>query len=184
MAVPSKSLAHNSKTQWTFRTHLSPASTHETYQFQPTTNADPAVGCRQTNRAGSKFAVPNRSDVVAVIDDDAMMREALQALLSSLGYTVDLYESGEAFLERATACRAICLLIDVHLGSGSGIDLARQLVDAGLEFPIMFMTENSGETERQQVLEVGCVGYLQKPLAAKLLSQILARSKIRNRRRD
>ena len=59
------------------------------------------------------------SGVVAVIDDDPIFRAALKRLLSSLGYTVELYASGEAFFERAAECRTRCLLIDVQLGSRS-----------------------------------------------------------------
>lgn len=125
--------------------------------------------------------MPNRSDVVAVIDDDAMFRQALKRLISSLGYTVELYASGEAFLERAAECRAICLLIDVQLGSRSGIELARQLAGAGLEFPIVFMTGNSDEALQRQAVELGCVGYLRKPFFAELLNYILTRSKVGKR---
>ena len=124
------------------------------------------------------------TDVIAVIDDDPMIRKALQALLSALGYTVELYDSSDAFLRRAAACRAMCLLIDVQLGSSSGIELARQLAKAGLKFPIMFMTANDDKAVQRQAIEVGCVGYLLKPFAEKLLMTILARSKISERKRD
>jgi FixJ family two-component response regulator len=54
--------------------------------------------------------MPTETDVIAVIDDDPKIRQALQALLSALGYTVELYDSSEAFLKRAAACKAMCLL--------------------------------------------------------------------------
>jgi FixJ family two-component response regulator len=77
--------------------------------------------------------MPTETDVIAVIDDDPKIRQALQALLSALGYTVELYDSSEAFLKRAAACKAMCLLIDVQLGSSSGIELARQFAKTGLK---------------------------------------------------
>jgi len=128
--------------------------------------------------------MPTEIDVIAVIDDDPMIRQALQKLLSALGYTVELYDSSEAFLKRAAACKAMCLLIDVQLGSSSGIELARQLAKAGLKFPIMFMTANEDKAVQRQAIEVGCVGYLLKPFATKLLMNILAESKIDKRKRD
>jgi FixJ family two-component response regulator len=128
--------------------------------------------------------MPIETDVIAVIDDDPMIRKALQTLLSALGYAVELYDSGEAFLRRAAACRAMCLLIDVELGSSSGIELARELAKAGLKFPIMFMTANDDKSLQRQAIEVGCVGYLLKPFAVKLLTNILAESKIDKRIRD
>jgi len=121
------------------------------------------------------------SDVVVVIDDDAMFRQALHRLLSSLRYTVELYASGEAFLERASGSRALCLLIDVQLGSSSGIELARQLADAGLEFPIVFMTGNTDKSVQMRAIEMGCVGYLHKPFTVDLLSYILTKSKVGKR---
>ena len=123
--------------------------------------------------------MPTETDVFAVIDDDPMIRHALQKLLLALGYTVELYDSSEAFLQRAAACRAMCLLIDVQLGSSSGIELARQLAKAGLKFPIMFMTANDDKAVQRQAIEVGCVGYLLKPFAAKTANEHLGRAENR-----
>jgi FixJ family two-component response regulator len=117
------------------------------------------------------------ADTVAVIDADPIMRQTLGTLLLSSGYQVELYTSSEAFLSHAAHCRAMCLLIDVKLGPDSGIELARQLAEAGFELPIIFMTDNDDKEIRREANEVGCVGLLQKPLAAKLLMSILAHSK-------
>lgn len=121
--------------------------------------------------------MPIESDVIAVIDDDPMMRIALKGLLSAFGYTVEIYASGEAFLQVAATCNALCLLVDVHLGSGSGFDLARQLAVAGFKFPIIFMTGRADAEMAQRVIEAGGVGFLQKPFAGHLLMEILRRSK-------
>jgi len=153
MAVESKFLAHHSKTQQTFRKHIPRRALSKSTRKAPPPDL----------RSGGSSS-PNMSDVVAVIDDDAMVRKALEVLLSSFEYTVELYASGEAFLERAAACTAMCLLIDVQLGSSSGIELARQLAEAGLNFPIMFMTANVDKALQRQALEVGCVAYLQNRL--------------------
>ncbi len=120
-------------------------------------------------------------DVVAVIDDDPLFRQALKRLISSLGYAVELYASGEAFLARAAECPAICLMIDVQLGSRSGIELARQLADAGWDFPIVFMTGNTDERLQWEAIELNCVGYLRKPFVTELLEYILTRSKVGKR---
>ena len=121
--------------------------------------------------------MPTETDVVAVIDDDPLIRQALQQLLLAHGYAVELYDSSEAFIRRAAECRAMCLLIDVHLGYSSGIELARQLEKAGLKFPIMFMTASDDKALQQQAIEVGCVGYLLKPFTANRLMNILAATK-------
>ena len=121
------------------------------------------------------------SDVVAVIDDDAMFLQALKRLISLLGYTVELYASAEAFFERAAECRTKCLPIDVQVGSRSGIELARQIADAGLDFPIVFMAGNTDERLQWQAIEAGCAGYLRKPFVTELLQYILTRSKVGKR---
>jgi len=116
-------------------------------------------------------------DVVAVIDDDAMMRRALKVLLSACGYMVELYESSEAFLQRAATCNAVCLLVDVRLGSGSGFDLAQRLSESGFEFPIIFMTANADKTVLRRAMDAGGLGCLQKPFTGDLLMGILTKSK-------
>jgi len=116
------------------------------------------------------------SDVVAVVDDDVMTRHALKNLLSSCGYTVELYESGEAFLGHAARCTAFVLLVDVQLGNDSGFDFARRLAKSGFKFPIIFMTENDNQELRRLAGEAGGVGCLLKPFVPKLLMHLLTKS--------
>lgn len=117
--------------------------------------------------------LPPEKELVAVIDDNPFIREALQDLLSSLGYRVESYESSETFLECAAVCRAMCLLLDVELGGSSGIDLARELLKRGLDFQIVFMTGNHDRAVQRQAREVGYVAYLRKPFAVELLADVL-----------
>lgn len=116
-------------------------------------------------------------DVVAIIDDDPMVRGGLKTLLSAYGYMVELYDSGEAFLRRAATCSAICLLVDVQIGSYSGFDLARQIAEAGFQFPIIFMTANADKEVIRCAIEAGGVGCLQKPFVPERLMELLIRSK-------
>lgn len=113
------------------------------------------------------------SDVVAVIDDDPTVRRGLADFLSAYGYIVELYDSSEAFFQRATTCSAICLLLDVQFGTFSGFDLARQLAEAGFTFPIIFMSANSNKEVVRRAIEAGAVGCLDKPFAAKRLLELL-----------
>ena len=101
--------------------------------------------------------------VIAVIDDDEIMLEALEQLLASLGYQTELYESAEAFIEAAPKSEAACLLVDIHLGDISGIELGRQLSGMDFTFPIIFMTGSDDNFVRKQAMELGCIAFLQKP---------------------
>ena len=73
----------------------------------------------------------NESFVVAIIDDDEILTEALAGLLAAHEYEVEFYTSAEDFLASVADTRASCLLIDIHLGGISGIELGRGAKGAG-----------------------------------------------------
>jgi FixJ family two-component response regulator len=104
--------------------------------------------------------------VIAVIDDDEVLLEALERLLGSHGYKTEPYGSAEAFIDAAMRSEATCLIVDVHLDDISGIELGRQLLAMGLAFPIIFMTGSDDRWVRIQAMEFGCIAYLQKPFPA------------------
>ncbi len=107
---------------------------------------------------------------IAVIDDNPSMLQGLNRLLSAHGFRVQMFVSAEAFLENAaTKCKADYLLLDVHLGGMSGIDLQRRLRSSGAALPVIFMTAIDNEATRQEAFDAGCIAYLKKPFLAKLL---------------
>jgi FixJ family two-component response regulator len=101
--------------------------------------------------------------LIAVVDDDPALREALQRLLDVSGYAVELYASGEEFLGAAAASEAACLVIDIQLGDITGVELARQLAAGGFKFPLVFITGATDATFHRQAVDLGCVAYLHKP---------------------
>jgi FixJ family two-component response regulator len=119
--------------------------------------------------------MPTKRNVVAVIDDNLDILGALGRLLSTLGYDTELYASKEEFLDAAMTSEAICLIIDVHLGAASGIDLAQELANAGYTFPSIFMSGDKRESIKTRALEVGAVAFLTKPFCAEVLIKALAR---------
>jgi FixJ family two-component response regulator len=114
-----------------------------------------------------------RQTVVAVVDDDPSMVKAMENLLDAHGYGVRAFASGEEFLDCAALAELDCLLLDIHLGGISGIELQRQLKTRGYATPIIFMTALDDESARQQALNAGCVAYLRKPFPAHLLFEAL-----------
>lgn len=107
--------------------------------------------------------------VVAIVEDDASMLKGLQRLLRAHGIATEVYTSAEAFLERAAASEAGCLVVDINLGGISGIELQRRLAAAGSRVPIIFMTAVDSEVVEREAIEVGCVAYLRKPFTARQL---------------
>jgi FixJ family two-component response regulator len=106
---------------------------------------------------------------IAVVEDNPSMLQGLNRLLSAHGFHVQTFASAELFLDDIARCEANCLLVDIHLGGISGIDLKRRLTSSGRNLPVIFMTAIDDEATRQEALDVGCVAYLKKPFLAKLL---------------
>lgn len=115
----------------------------------------------------------DRSNVVAVIDDDAVTRETLKLMLSTLGCEAELYDSAEAFLARVGDSAAACLVVDIQLDAVSGIELGRGLAAAGLRLPVVFMTASPDQAIRQRAMDAGCVAFLRKPIARHELAEAL-----------
>jgi len=113
--------------------------------------------------------IGNRMRTIAVIDDHPSMLQGLDRLLSAHGFRVQAFPSAESFLDDIANCEADCLLLDIHLGGMSGIDLKRRLKSSDRCMPVIFMTAIHNEATRQEAFEVGCVAYLRKPFLAKLL---------------
>src|SRR5215475_15305931 len=106
--------------------------------------------------------IPRRKKVVAVLDDDHSSLSAVVSLLDALGFETVLFSSSEDFLARGVAPQVDCLLLDIHLGAVSGIEIRRQLKASHSTLPVIFITALSDERVRQRALDVGCVACLRK----------------------
>jgi FixJ family two-component response regulator len=113
--------------------------------------------------------VPNEENVIAVIDDDDGIRNALDRLLSLKGYRTELFSSATDFLNGMPSSKADCLVVDVFLGNASGIELIRSARIAGLILPTIFVTASTDPAQRLEALRVGCIAYLPKPFRSKQL---------------
>ena len=109
-----------------------------------------------------------RRKVITVIDDDPAMLKAVERLLGAKGFDVETFASAETFLA-AVSTKADCLVVDIHLGGMSGIELRRRLIASGSELPIIFITALDDETTRKEAMEAGCVAFLRKPFLAESL---------------
>ena len=119
--------------------------------------------------------MPNKRNVVAVIDDNLGILGAMSRLLSELGYRTELYASAKEFLDAALMSEAHCLIVDIQLGESCGIELVRGLASAGFAIPIIFMTANNNELIERRATETGCLALLIKPFSASALKGALAK---------
>ena len=115
-------------------------------------------------------------NVIAVVDDCDVMREALDHLLVSAGYRTELYASAEEFMRAAPATRAACLVVDVELGATSGPQLLLDLPARGLQFPAILMSGSGDPALPDLAREIGCLAFLPKPFAPDDLLETLART--------
>jgi FixJ family two-component response regulator len=112
---------------------------------------------------------------VAVVDDEASLREALESLLHSAGYRAACFESAEAFLGSAARQNASCLILDCRLPGMDGFEL-QQIV--GEAVPVVFITahERSDGRLRSRASRAGAVGFLRKPFPGLVLLDAVHRA--------
>ncbi|MEZ0295131.1 MAG: sigma-54-dependent transcriptional regulator [Candidatus Methylacidiphilales bacterium] len=103
---------------------------------------------------------------VCVVDDDSDVREAIENLLRSEGYTVELFGTAQRFMARASAAPLSCVILDVELPGLSGLDLQRELNKAGLYVPIIFLTGRGSIPMSVRAMKAGAVEFLTKPFEA------------------
>jgi FixJ family two-component response regulator len=119
--------------------------------------------------------LPERN-LVLVVDDDAMMLKSIARLLRQSGYESMLFSSAEAFADHSDFDGVICVLLDIDLGDGSGIELRDRLKAAGKSVPVIYMTGNHNPATREAALRSECLAYLTKPFSAKSLMDPLHRA--------
>ena len=108
--------------------------------------------------------VADRSSTVFVVDDDADVRAALGSVLEDDGRAVAAFADGEAFLASPLRHGPGCLLIDAYLPGMNGLDLLRQLRDAGSRLPAIMITGRSDVAMAVQAMKVGASDFIEKPV--------------------
>ena len=101
--------------------------------------------------------------VVFVVDDDVSMRQALQRLFRSVGLQAQVFGSTEEFLNTKIPDVASCLVLDVRLPGGSGLDFQSELVKANIHVPIIFITGHGDIPMSVKAMKAGAVEFLTKP---------------------
>ena len=102
-------------------------------------------------------------DVVFIVDDDASVRDALKRLIRSVGLCVELFGSAREFLQRGRPDVSSCLVLDVRLPGKSGFDLQRELAEANIDIPIIFITGHGDIPMSVRAMKAGAVEFLAKP---------------------
>ncbi|MGD0949193.1 MAG: response regulator [Candidatus Binatia bacterium] len=106
---------------------------------------------------------------VFVVDDNVGVRKSLRALLESAGLAVETYASGEEFLAAYDPERPGCLVLDVRLRHGSGLDVQDELRRRKTTLPIIVLTGHGDVSSSVRALKAGAADFLQKPAPPKVL---------------
>src|SRR5437660_1057020 len=103
--------------------------------------------------------------LVAVVDDDDSVRESLGGLFRSVGFTVRGFASAAAFLQSDDLAKTDCVILDVRMPGLSGLDLQRELANAGVRIPIIFLTGHGDIPMSVRAMKAGALEFLTKPVA-------------------
>ena len=101
--------------------------------------------------------------IVFVIDDDPSIREAITNLIRSVGMSVQAFGSAKEFMASSRPNAPACLVLDVRMPGLSGLDLQRDLADAGISIPIIFITGHGDIPMSVRAMKAGAVEFLTKP---------------------
>jgi FixJ family two-component response regulator len=100
---------------------------------------------------------------IVIIDDDVLVRQALGDCMESVGYAVDGFDSAEQFLASGSAQNAACLIVDVQLPGISGLELQDKLAGNHNRVPIIFVSAQATQANRDVAMKHGAAGFLSKP---------------------
>jgi FixJ family two-component response regulator len=100
---------------------------------------------------------------VFVIDDDDLVRAAIQGMLKSVGLRSEAFATAPDFLRSKRPDAPSCLVLDVRLPGVNGLDFQHQLVNAGIRIPIIFITGHGDIPMTVKAMKSGAVEFLTKP---------------------
>jgi len=106
---------------------------------------------------------PAAPSMVFVIDDDELVRAAIQGMLKSVGLRSETFETAQEFLRSNRPDGPSCLVLDVRLPGINGLDFQRKLAEAGIRIPIIFITGHADIPMTVKAMKSGAVEFLTKP---------------------
>jgi FixJ family two-component response regulator len=104
--------------------------------------------------------------IVVGVDDDSRIRESIESLVESAGYTAFVFSSAEQFLQSGTLASAICLVTDVRMPGIDGLELQRRVRIERPDLPVIFISAHYDDETRRRALDGGAIKFLYKPFDA------------------
>ena len=109
------------------------------------------------------MATEEKAKMVSIVDDDDLMRTALQGLLKSAGLLAQSFASAEEFLRSGHQRDTACLITDIRMPGMSGLELQAHLNADQCRIPTIFITAHGDANMRMQAMRAGAMDFLAKP---------------------
>ncbi|HVY13664.1 MAG TPA: response regulator [Rhodopila sp.] len=107
----------------------------------------------------------DNSNIVAVVDDDDDVGDVLGGLLEAMGYQVETYRSGTAFLADARLDRLACVVVDQNMPRMTGLQMIESLVQRGIHIPALLITGIHDAEVSRKAASLGVMTVLEKPMS-------------------
>lgn len=126
--------------------------------------------------------------VVAIVDDDEAVRDALALLIGMRGYRTTLFPSAEAFLSSAKEAPPTCVVADVRMSGMSGIDMLGTMKRQGISSPVIIITGHGNVPMAVAALKGGAFDFIEKPFQdmaiLERIGEAISRTETETQRRD
>jgi FixJ family two-component response regulator len=119
---------------------------------------------------------------IAIVDDDPSVRKGLERLIRSVGWKTETFGSAQAFLASARTEAPTCIVLDLQLPGLSGLELQKQMTEAGVETPIVFLTGHGDIPASVKAMKAGAIEFLTKPVDEQDLLNAIQEAIERDRR--
>ncbi|MBB6254399.1 response regulator transcription factor [Nitrospirillum iridis] len=127
--------------------------------------------------------VKNGEAIVAVVDDDESVREALQGLFQSVGLVTEIYGSVQEFLDAGSLARAGCIVLDIRLPGRSGLEFQEALARSGVSQSVVLISGHVDVQMAVRAMKAGAIDVLPKPVREQDLLEAVNRALAKDRQR-
>jgi two-component system response regulator FixJ len=114
--------------------------------------------------------------IVSIVDDDADVRDSLQALLESAGFEVRSFDSARKVLDDPTLTQSGCLIADIRMPDMDGLTLQEELVRRQVGLPVIVVTGHGDVPLAVRAMRAGAVDFMEKPFDDELLIDTIRRA--------
>ena len=114
---------------------------------------------------------------IYIVDDDDSVCRALKTLLMTYDFAVQTFNSAQSFFDTISHDDPGCLLLDIHMPGLDGWEVQKRILSSGSKRPIIFISAEKPENTADRALQVGAVGFLQKPVNGQTLVDLINSAK-------